>query len=85
MQADKHEFELTIAYECAERGWLTATVPALPGAISAGRTRDEARSNVLDAVRTMLSTPPEGAREGDVEVVRVRLERSRGHDLGLGL
>jgi predicted RNase H-like HicB family nuclease len=75
-------FELTIAYEPAEAGWVTASVPALPGAISAGRNRDEARSNVLDALRTMLSAPPEKARTAETESVRVRLElaRSRGID-----
>jgi predicted RNase H-like HicB family nuclease len=51
------EFELTVAYEPAERGWLTASIPAVPGTISTGRTKDEARDNALDALRTMLAAP----------------------------
>ncbi len=76
------ELDLTIIYTDAENGWTTANVPALPGTISAGSTRDKARENVLDALRMMLSTPPEHSQPGDhVELLRVRLQvaRSRGH------
>lgn len=34
---------LTVVYERAENGWTTATIPAVPGTISAGRNRREAR------------------------------------------
>jgi predicted RNase H-like HicB family nuclease len=49
---------LTIHYEDAGDGWILATVPEVPGAISQGRTREEARENVIDALRTVL-TPDE--------------------------
>jgi predicted RNase H-like HicB family nuclease len=51
---------LTISYEEPdEEGWIVASVIEVPGALSQGRTRDEARSNVIDALRLMLS-PDEG-------------------------
>ena len=47
---------MTIAYENPdEEGWIVARVVEVPGAISQGRTREEARENVLDALRLMLS------------------------------
>jgi predicted RNase H-like HicB family nuclease len=58
---------LTVVYERAENGWTTATIPAVPGTIIAGRSRREARDNVLDALREMLASPvevPEGAARG---------------------
>ncbi len=69
------ELELTIVYTDAENGWTTATVPAQQGTISAGPSRDEARANILDALRLMLSTPPEHGPRGDhVERLLVRLQ-----------
>ncbi len=50
------KLRLTIAYEEPdEEGWIVARVVEVPGAISQGRTRDEARDNVIDALRLMLS------------------------------
>ena len=50
---------MTIAYEEPdEDGWIVARVVEVPGAISQGRTRQEARANVIDALRVMLS--PDG-------------------------
>jgi predicted RNase H-like HicB family nuclease len=49
---------LTIHYEDAGNGWILATVAEVPGAISQGRTRREARSNVIDALVTIF-TPDE--------------------------
>ncbi|HSO97719.1 MAG TPA: type II toxin-antitoxin system HicB family antitoxin [Solirubrobacteraceae bacterium] len=47
--------QLTIQYEDAGDGWLVASIPEVPGAISQGRTRQEARENVIDALRTVLT------------------------------
>jgi predicted RNase H-like HicB family nuclease len=52
---------LTIRYEEGEEGWIVASIPQVPGAMSQGRTREEARANVLDALRLLLSPEP-GAR-----------------------
>lgn len=40
----------TVVYERAEHGWTAATIPAVPGTISTGRHRRDARENVLDAL-----------------------------------
>lgn len=49
---------LTVHFEDAGNDWIVATIPEVPGAISQGRTRQEARENVIDALRTIL-TPDE--------------------------
>jgi predicted RNase H-like HicB family nuclease len=47
---------LTISYEEPdEEGWIVARVMEVPGTLSQGRTREEARENVIDALRLMLS------------------------------
>jgi predicted RNase H-like HicB family nuclease len=45
---------LTIVYEPGDEGWVVASVPEVPGALSQGRTREEARGNVIDALRGIL-------------------------------
>lgn len=45
---------LTIVYEDAGDGWVMARVPEVPGAISQGATRAEAKENVIDALRGNL-------------------------------
>ncbi|MEO8968824.1 MAG: type II toxin-antitoxin system HicB family antitoxin [Solirubrobacteraceae bacterium] len=45
---------LTIVFEPGENDWVVASVPEVPGALSQGRTRDEARANVIDALRGIL-------------------------------
>ena len=56
--ADMPEFDLTILYDQGEDGWIVASIPAVPGVLSQGRTRTEARENVLDALALMLSPEP---------------------------
>jgi predicted RNase H-like HicB family nuclease len=66
--------DLTIAFDPPdEDGWIVARVLEVPGAISQGRTREEARDNVLDALRTVLTPDDELAGQhpnGDVEHLR---------------
>jgi len=50
-----HTLSLTVHFEDAGNGWMLATIPEVPGAISQGRTREEARENVIDALRTVLT------------------------------
>jgi len=57
-----------------EDGWWVATVPALPGCISQGRTASEARKNVKEAIALHLSSLAEDGvpirrRPGVVETV----------------
>ena len=47
--------ELTIIFELGHDGWWIATIPEVPGAFSQGKTREEARANVLDAVSELMA------------------------------
>jgi len=49
---------LTIVYEPGDDGWITVSIPEVPGVLSQGRTRKEARENVIDALALMLSPEP---------------------------
>ena len=57
------ELRLTVRYAEAGDGWITAQVAELPGAISQGETRDEARANVIDALAVVLTPDEEFAGE----------------------
>ncbi len=50
-----------------------AQVVEVPGAMSQGRDRAQARANVLDALRLMLSPEPAAASGPDSEVVQLAL------------
>lgn len=52
---------LTIVYEDGDDGWVVASIPEVKGVHSQGRTREEARANVIDALRLMLSPEPTDA------------------------
>jgi uncharacterized protein YegP (UPF0339 family)/predicted RNase H-like HicB family nuclease len=51
-----------VDFEDAGDGWILAQVPGVPGAISQGRTRAEARENVIDALQTVLTPDRELSR-----------------------
>ena len=65
---------LRIEYEPGDNGWVIAQVPAVPGAMSQGRTREEARENVLDALQLLLSPEPtsESTEAESVELAVIR-------------
>lgn len=57
--------DFTISYDGPdEEGWIVTRILEVPGAMSQGRTREEARENVLDALRTVLT--PDGELVGEV-------------------
>ena len=56
--------QITIVYEQGEDGWVIASIPEVPGAHSQGHTREEARANVIDALRGILELRFSG--HGDV-------------------
>jgi predicted RNase H-like HicB family nuclease len=58
--------DLTILYEDGEEGWIVASIPAVPGALSQGHNRENARDNVLDALALMLSPEPNEKREQEL-------------------
>jgi predicted RNase H-like HicB family nuclease len=56
--------DFTIAFDRPdEAGWIVARVLEVPGAVSQGRNREEARENVLDALQTVLT--PDGKLAGE--------------------
>ena len=72
------KLQMTITYdEPDEDGWIVARVVEVPGAISQGRTREEARENVIDALQLMLAP--------DEDDVSVAAGRSEQLDLTLSL
>ncbi len=65
---------LTIIYEWSEDGWWVAEIAEVPGALSQGRTKEEARVNVLDALNELLQARREDALKrthepGNVETI----------------
>lgn len=52
---------LTAIYEYTEDGWWVVSVPEIPGAHSQGRTLEEAREMIKDAVTLLLEVRREDA------------------------
>jgi len=55
----RHDY--TVVYQPIEDGWIMATVPELPGAVTQGATLEEARANIRDAVELLLQSYREDA------------------------
>lgn len=47
------DFKITL--ELDEDGWFLVTVPALPGCVSQGKTEEEAKKNIAEAIELHLS------------------------------
>ncbi len=66
-----------VLIERDEDDWYVATVPSLPGCISQGKTEEEAKKNIKEAIKLHLSAlveegvpikPPKEAKETTVAV-----------------
>ncbi len=68
------DLELTVLYKEIEDGWVMASIPEIPGVHTQGATRDEARANVLDALRTVLSVQGEEATRSEPDDALEHLE-----------
>lgn len=68
---------LTVVYEDAGDGWVLARIPQVRGAISQGATREEARENVIDALRELLAvrfgSPPEVEAPADSDSLELTI------------
>jgi len=53
--------EYTVVYQPIEDGWIMMTVPELPGAVTQGRTKTEAREMIKEAVALLLESYRENA------------------------
>ena len=63
--------EYEVLYETTEDGWIMATVPDLPGAVTQGETMEEARSNICEVIELLLASYREHAlRHASPGVVR---------------
>ncbi len=54
--------EYTVVYQTVEDGWIMASVPELPGAVTQGRDMEEARSMIKEAVELLLAGYQESLR-----------------------
>ncbi|NUP99903.1 MAG: type II toxin-antitoxin system HicB family antitoxin [Armatimonadetes bacterium] len=59
--------EFHVVFEPGENGWIIARAPEIPGALSQGRTLEEARTMITDAVRTLLAFRHDEARRSAAE------------------
>ena len=71
MAGMSESLELSIVYEDGGDGWNVASIPQVPGTHSQGRAREEARANVIDALKVMLAGDDEslGAGSADTETI----------------
>ena len=53
--------EYTVLYQPVEDGWIMATVPELPGAVTQGKDLSEARAMIKEAVELLLQSYRENA------------------------
>jgi len=63
----------TIHFSDGGDGWVMAQVEEVPGAISQGKTREEARANVTDALRLMFAPDPAVTSDPDRERLELPL------------
>lgn len=64
---------LQILLEPSDDGGFTATVPALPGCLSEGDTRDEALANIREGIDLYLEPVDDDALVSDAERVMVEV------------
>ena len=63
---ERNKICLTVAYEGpTEDGWVVARVLEVPGAFTQGRTREEARENIIDALQLMLTAGDDAVEPGE--------------------
>lgn len=55
--------DFTVVYTPIEDGWIMATVPELPGAVTQGRDMNEARAMIQEAVELLLQSYREHAAQ----------------------
>ena len=57
----RHEYH--VVFTTIEDGWIMATVPELPGAVTQGRDVHEARANIKEAVELLLEAYRDNAQK----------------------
>jgi predicted RNase H-like HicB family nuclease len=70
--------ELTAVFEPQPSGWIVASVAEVPGALTQGRTIEEARENLKEALQLILESQrdralAEAAADAQLEVIEIEL------------
>lgn len=68
--------QYAVVLETGENGWIVASVPSLPGCHSQGKTREEALSNINEAIQgyiAVLQEDGEPVPKPDIDIVMVSL------------
>ena len=68
--------QYAVVLETGESGWVIASVPSLPGCHSQGRTREEALSNIQEAIQgyiAVLEEDGEPVPKPDIDIVMVQV------------
>ena len=65
-----NKYTAIITY-CEDDGWWTATCAEVPAAITQGRTVEEARENLKDAIALVLETQRQAAMKDAGSTARV--------------
>ena len=66
---------ISIVYEPVQHGWVQARIEGIPEVITAGRTKDEARELVLDALREYLLSIRGNGDAVDRELLDLQIAR----------
>lgn len=62
-KAKRAKRQFTVVFQPIENGWILASVPELPGAVTQGKTIKEAREMIKDAVELLLESYRENAEK----------------------
>lgn len=68
--------QYAVVLEEGESGWIVASVPSLPGCHSQGRTREEALSNIREAIQgyvSVLIEDGEPVPKPDIDIVMIQV------------
>jgi len=58
-----HELNFNVVIEQDEDGWYVATAPDLPGCYTQGKTLEQARNRIREAIQLVLDTEPGISKE----------------------
>jgi predicted RNase H-like HicB family nuclease len=64
---------ISIVYEPVESGWVQARIEGIPEVITAGRTKDDARELVVDALREYLLSIRGNGEAVDRELLHLQI------------
>ena len=62
-----------VVIEKDETGYYVAEVPALPGCVSQGKTIEEAKSNIKEAIEGWLEVMNEKAKKNHTKTIEVAI------------